>query len=290
MIVYPGLHLLSDGRIFHSGPDETTENFDVQAETWQFVDDTGFGVRGTPKGDFGSVMLPPGHERILIFGGRNPSTQEGTETAEIIDFADPVPAWSWASPMHFRRDHPDSVILPDGKVLVIGGGFDHDTPTYPSELFDPDTETWTVAATMKSQLRGYHSSALLLPDGRVISAGGNDPCPCPKTAEFYSPGYLFRGPRPVITSAPASVQYGQTFDVFTPDESVIDTVVFIRPGASTHSRNMSQRYVALAFTPGTGRLEATAPSNGNAAPPGYYLLFIVDNDGVPSEAVFVLVE
>ena len=156
-------------------------------------------------------------------------------------------------------------------------------------MFDPVTETWSVMASMKALVREYHSTAVLMPDGRVMMAGGNHPCPCAKTAEFYSPGYLFRGPRPVIDSAPVAVGYGQTFGVLTSSAPSIDTVVFLRLGSVTHSRNFSQRHVAMSFVGTPQEIHVTAPTDPDVAPPGYYMLFILD-DGVPSEAAFVLLE
>ena len=92
-----------------------------------------------------------------------------------------------------------------------------------------------------------------------------------------------------ITSVGTAVGYGQSFTIVTPDASSIDSTVLIRPSATTHSKNMSQRYVPLAFTKGANSLEAVAPSSNNIAPPGYYMLFIVDNDGVPSLAEYLRV-
>ncbi len=111
------------------------------------------------------------------------------------------------------------------------------------------------------------------------------------SAEFYKPGYFFRGPRPSITSAPATVGYGSTFSLDTVSAGSIASVVLIRGGAVTHSVNMGQRYTSLSFTvadPDT--LDVTVPANPNVAPPGYYMLFILDGDAVPSESVFVKVE
>jgi PKD repeat protein len=145
--------------------------------------------------------------------------------------------------------------------------------------------------------RLYHSNALLLPDATVLLAGGN---PTRGTferhLEIYSPAYLFKADgtaatRPVITSItpapPASVGYGATFQVQTPDASNIGSVALVRPGAPTHAFDMEQRHVKLAFTAGSGVLNVTTPPNGNIAPPGYYMLFILNSAGTPSIATFV---
>jgi hypothetical protein len=284
---YPTMHLLPDGRIFHSGPDADTDILDPVLQTWEYVDTTNFGQRSHGTGDFCSVMLPPGHQEIMILGGRDIATNQGTASTEIIDLAEPTPEWRSTNFMHFKRIHPNAVVLPDGSVFVAGGGSDEFTPTYPAESFDPQTESWTVVATMKGDHRLYHSSALLLPDGRVLWAGGTTP-EDNSTAEIYSPGYLFRGPRPAIELAPTVVSYGQVFSLGSLQALDIASVLLIRPGAVTHANNMSQRHVPMTFAnilP--SRLRVTAPSNPNVAPPGYYMLFIVDSDGVPSEARFI---
>ena len=172
--------------------------------------------------------------------------------------------------MHYGRQHANVIILPDGKVLIAGGideGRDlGDGNLIPiPEMFDPETETWTDMAPLGS-FRVYHSSAVLLPDGRVWWAGSNGN----PTAEVFSPPYLFQGPRPVIDAAPESVEYGETFNVGTLEAADIASVVFIRSGAATHSVNMTQRYVAASYTyVNSTEIEVTAPIEPNIAPPGY---------------------
>jgi hypothetical protein len=158
-------------------------------------------------------------------------------------------------------------------------------------MWSPTSETWTTMAAMHAP-RLYHGTALLLPDGRVVVGGGGrfDPVTLPTdqfTAEFYSPPYLFKGPRPVITSAPPVLQYGQGFTVQTPDASRIASVSLIRFGSTTHQINMAQRYLPLTFTADSNSLTITAPASSNLAPPGFYMLFIIDNLGVPSVAATV---
>jgi hypothetical protein len=134
--------------------------------------------------------------------------------------------------------------------------------------------------------RTYHSTAVLIPDGRVISSG-SDSGSQDQTYEIYSPPYLFNGARPTITSSPATLTYGQKFNIITPDASTITRVALVRPGATTHADDFDQRYVDLTFKVGTGGVQATAPANGNYAPPGYYMLVIVNSSGVPSVMPFL---
>jgi len=137
--------------------------------------------------------------------------------------------------------------------------------------------------------RLYHGVALLLPDARVLVSGGgrwpsNNQPTDQLSAEFFSPPYLFKGPRPAISSAPSQLVYGQNFTVQTPDATRIAKVSLIRFGAVTHSFNTGEYFIPLNFTVGTSSLTVTAPSSSNAAPPGNYMLFLVDTNGVPSLA------
>src|SRR4029077_17292617 len=179
--------------------------------------------------------------------------------------------------------------LADGTVLVTGGSRgteDPNTtpsnPAYARELWEPATRTWTQMASL-TKIRSYHSIALLLPDGRVLSAGGVFGG---GSAEIYSPPYLFRGSRPPLTSAPARITYGQSFFVGTPDATSISQVTFIALGSVTHGFNMGQHMSRLLFSQATGGLNVTAPSTPNTSPPGYYMLFILNSNGsgVPSVA------
>jgi hypothetical protein len=178
-------------------------------------------------------------------------------------------------------------------VLATGGGpttapTDTAHAILPAEVWSPATETWTTLAAMSGP-RLYHSEALLLPDARVLVLGGGrfDDVTVPTdqfNAEFFSPPYLFKGPRPVIASAPATLQLGGTFSVQTPDAARIASVSLIRLASVTHAINMAQRFVPLSFTAAAGSLTVTAPPDANVATPGNYMLFLVDTNGVPSVA------
>jgi hypothetical protein len=187
--------------------------------------------------------------------------------------------------MAIARRQFNLTILADGKLLASGGsggyGFDNaNLPVYASEMWDPATGQWSMMDSV-TVYRGYHSTALLLPDGRVLSAGGEL---TGASAEVYSPPYLFKGARPSITSAPTSVKYAQVFTVATPDAASITQVTWIRLGSVTHSFNQQQRLNHLQFVQATGALTITAPANANLAPPGYYMLFMLNGSGVPSIA------
>ena len=160
-----------------------------------------------------------------------------------------------------------------------------------AEIWDPETEFVTqVAEANESIYRGYHSTALLLPDGRVLVTGGDHDTGGFQNnlnAEIYSPAYLFKGPRPTITAAPAVAELGRTIYVETPDAADITKALWVAPGSVTHAQNWSQHANHLELTQVEGGMAITLPENENAAPLGYYMLFLVNNNGVPSVAEWV---
>ena len=242
-----------------------------------------FGDRDIGEGTYGSsAMYRDG--KILIMGGSDPATA----TAEVIDLNAATPSWRYVAPMASPRKQHVATILPDGKVLVVGGhsgpGKDNPAyPVYPAELWDPATETWTTLASMATY-RGYHSTAFVLPDGRVVSAGGED---VGANAEIFSPPYLFRGARPRIAAAPDRVSYGQTFSVSSPDAASVARVTLLRLPSITHGFDQNQRFAELAFTRGAGGLSVTAPTDPNLAPAGHYMLYLLNSAGVPSVAKII---
>ncbi len=278
--LYPIMFVAPNGKVFNAGPSPQTRYLDTSGTgAWTNVAITKFGASGKWRSYGPGVMYESG--KILLVGGGDPPTA----TAETIDLNAATPAWTSTGSMNFARRQHNAVALPDGKVFVIGGssagGFDTSTsPVAPTEMWDPATGQFTVMASI-AVYRGYHSTALLLPDGRVLSAGGNVGGP---NAQIYSPPYLFNGARPVISSAPASVSYGQSVLIGSPDAASITKVSFIRLGSATHTFDQSTRYMHLNFTQATGGLNVTMPANGNLAPPGYYMLFILNGAGVPSVA------
>ncbi|MBA3748939.1 MAG: DUF1929 domain-containing protein, partial [Solirubrobacterales bacterium] len=189
------------------------------------------------------------------------------------------------------RGMHNCVLLPDRTVLVSGGGLRGESradAVHEAELYDPVTNTFKLAARAQVN-RLYHSVALLLPDARVITAGSNpDRGDDELRLELYHPPYLFRGPRPVISDAPEQITYGAAFAIHTPQAERIRWAQLIRPMAVTHSCDTSQRVVELEFErDGLCHLRTRAPRNRCLAPPGWYMLFLTDTEGVPSVAHWV---
>ena len=262
-----------------------------------------------------SVLLPPlepaptAHEhdhpeppkpaptlsRVLVAGGPgNPGMPFNARTAEIIDMADATPVWRRIADMNSPRNNVNCVILPDGKVLfctgIDGYKWTPNTPSLQAEMFDPQSETWTPMASM-TVARQYHSVSVLLPDGRVLNTGSVSASGNLMSMEVYSPPYLFHGPGPRITAWPTSLAYGEEFTVESPDACRIDTACFIKTTTITHHTNTDQRYLRLLpMRHGHCELRMTSPANANLAPPGYYLLFLLDDCGVPSVGRFVRID
>jgi Domain of unknown function (DUF1929)/Bacterial Ig domain/Glyoxal oxidase N-terminus/Fibronectin type III domain len=290
---YPHAFVLPDGRVLVSSTTEApivSQVLNLSTQTWTAV--------GSGALDGGTaVMYQPG--KILKAGTSvDPDTavRQSFATTYVLDMTQPSPAWQTVSSMAFPRTYGTMVLLPDGNVFIEGGGrttaaTDLSGAVLQGEIWSPTTQKWTTVASMVTP-RLYHSTALLMPDGRVLVAGGgrfnsaSEPTDQP-SAEYYLPPYFFKGARPTITSAPSTVQFGQTISVQTPDAAQIGSVVLMRMGSVTHNFNMSQNYVPLTFQVVSGGLNAQAPANGNTAPPGYYMLFIVNTNGVPSVAAIV---
>jgi chitodextrinase len=285
---FPHMFVLPNGKVFAAASSENnivSRILDVAAQTWTNV--------GSDAIDGGaSVMYQPG--KVMKSGGAwDDGTGTPSPTAYVIDMTHPSPAWRQVGSMTLSRVTHNQTPLPDGNVLVTGGSTNANVSivsaaVYEAEMWSPTTETWKTMARMQVQ-RVYHSTALLMPDGRVLVGGGGrfDSGINQFSVEIYSPPYLFQGVRPAIASAPGTLQYASSFFVGTPDASRIASVSLIRLGSVTHAFNQNQRFMNLTFQPAAGGITIQAPQDGNYAPPGYYMLFLVDANGVPSIASFV---
>ena len=339
---YPYLHLLANGRVFQAQSgfkgsqqvDHLTRLFDPKTKTWPT--DPKLKETVYPHATGSSVLLSDG--TVLLIGGVDNSNTP-TEIAESIKpTATPSPSpnsplgWSKRESMKIPRTHHTATLLPDGKVLVTGGvscrgfnniaTFDDGIPECSGgearapELYNPQDDTWTTM-NAHSQVRGYHSVAALLPDGRVLVGGGGFPGAIGevddegdvimnftddsarlfghKNVEIFSPPYLFDAngdlaTRPQITSTPpASVTYGEQFTINTSNTGSQPTVSFVRLPSVTHGNNQDQRVVPVNPELVANGIRITVPSSSAELPPGYYMMFVL-NGSVPSVAAIIRVQ
>ncbi len=308
---YAHLFLLRDGRVFFSGGrmDDGSEQragiLDLNNSPVGFAPVISQ-VTPTMRNQSSSVLLPPAQSQqiMIIGGGPEDDRTSATGSTERIDLQAVNPAFALAMPMSLPRMHLNAVLLPDRTVFISGGAINHEEAgvapiaRLQAEIYHPETDTWQPAAAA-SVIREYHSIALLMPDGTVMTASGNPPpygnqvpwIEQPNEElkiEVFSPPYLFGGARPTITGAPTEWSYGQALLIQTPDAADILWAELIHPGVTTHAFDNAQRLVDLPITNAAGaQLSVTTPATAAVAPPGWYLLFLVNQQRVPSQASWI---
>ncbi|HEV3275535.1 MAG TPA: galactose oxidase-like domain-containing protein, partial [Terriglobia bacterium] len=308
---YPRVIVTTDGNVFEAGQELNNLSLNPNTNTWSTVTNASIWPRF-----YGSSVLLPGLTQVLSVGGGLTDTDSRVATNSVSIMNYPSGGWvdgcglnqpanttcvpvtsGGPAPMSIQRENLNLVLLPDGTVMAEGGGqgclaapctgsYKYSNPVLYPEDYDPVANTWTPWSSQQVQ-RTYHSTALLLPDGRVVSAGSDNGTQL-TTLEVFSPPYLSAGSRPTITSAPTSLSYGQQFTITTPNAASISLVALIKAESTTHATRFDARYVTLACTAGSGQLTCTAPASGNVAPPGYYMLDVLMN-GVPAVMPFVQV-
>jgi len=233
----------------------------------------------------------PVRQSIVMLGGE---VSAARNTAQWLDGFNPGAGWKPFPAWQRARFNSNTVILPDGSMLTIGGGAgtgQYDSPVYDVELYPrPATDasgSWrgVARATLSAT---YHSTAVLLPDATVLLSEDDREPMADHRGQVYSPPYLFKGARPVIRGlSTTEVGYGQTLNITT--DRAVTSAVLIAPGATTHANDMHQRAVKLPVTVSGTTLTATVPNSSGILPPGYYMLFVLDSSGIPSVSSFVRV-
>ena len=302
---YPFLAPRPDGQVELVGPDNKMDTMRTSGAGALTATRSRDGINRT-YGSFATYDIG----KVLVAGGG--SVTEGgqtavpTKTAKVVNVNGSTTSVSSTGSMSVGRRLFDLTALADGSVLATGGqsrsdgGFvDLVNPVFAAERWDPATGAWTVLSSA-SRVRQYHSAAALLPDGRVLTGGGGICADCmrsgylEKNIQYFSPPYLYKkdgsgalAARPVIDQAPTASGYAQPLRISSRHAGTIKKAGLVRLGAPTHGDDQGQRYVPLKFSVAGSTLTATAPATPNVAPPGYYMLFITNNAGVPSVAKIV---
>ncbi len=317
--LYPGVHWLPSGELFFTRTGwGSHEPLEEEAAMFRFSSPlsgvwTNIAAMNEPDRKEGcSVILIDDkgdnpHAQVFVAGGKK-GDQAAISTCEMIIFSDPenIDGWQTTAPMNFPRIGVSSVVLPDGRVMVVGGrntegrfdpSFDRNdsSPIFilRCEIYDPVSDTWAVTPPMQYP-RQYHSVALLLPDGRVFTSGGvdaslgDDEIGNQQDTEIYAPAYTLAEERPEIRSTPNETTYGSVVDIECERAASIVSICLVSPCTMSHHTDPSQRYVDLQFSTGLGdTLHARVPNSPDTAPPGYYMIFVVDDRRVPSTGKFI---
>ncbi len=278
--MFPRNFVAPDGRVF---------GFDSNGRMY-YVDTSGSGsvalgsqFTGPTGSDSSAAMFRPG--RILQFGGN-------ANTARVIDITSGTPVVTNTNSLSSQRRLVTATVLADGRVLATGGSTVWNEMTgvnYNAEIWNPTTGQWLVGPP-QAKARLYHSTAVLMPDASVLVAGGGAPGPQNNTnMEIYYPPYLYNSgggfaTRPVVETAPGTIDIGETFGVDIAGTGAISRVALIKTASVSHSWNTEQRFIELTFQQNGGQLSIQAPTRAGDAPPGYYLLFVLNAAGTPSIA------
>ena len=250
-----------------------------------------------------SVLLPPAQKQTLMVlgGGGVGQSDSATARTALIDVAAPDPHWIRGPDLARPTRYPITVLLPTDEVLVTGGsryyrGM-HGSDNRDTRIYHVATNSFSWAASSITG-RDYHSGGLLLPDGSVLTLGGNplfgnkedtEPQTFNQEIDLYFPPYMFRGARPGITAAPAILRRGHSYLIKISQASSIRYLRLMRPDNPTHVTDVNERSIAVPFTAANGDLRVTLPSNPDLIPPSYYMMFAVSSKGLPSAGYWVRV-
>jgi Tol biopolymer transport system component len=306
--LYPALHLLErdaadSTRLFYSGVYAVGTSPDAVPGIWDLDNNTYTPVPGLRQPEWtdqaASILLPPAQDQtVMVIGGGNLG-QIATDRVDLVDLRDPSPAFVPGPSISESKMFVLASILPDRTVIQAGGvdrhisGFNAEfhanaQARFSVQTYDPTTNQWTDRP-QPTVARAYHSEMVLLDDGRVALLGGQwAPGPGERRVEILEPWY-FNEARPTIDSAPAAISFGQSFDitVTVATGKPIAYVELVKPSTATHSLDPGHRLVDLDFSVSGNVITATPNFGGDLAPAGYYMLNVVDADGVPSVSTWV---
>ena len=291
--LYPSLHLLKDGRIAYTGAyygwtNRTTKPVifsPTSTSRVQVSDPSGLHDSTHRNAAMSALVGSADRQLAWVAGGGFPAVR----SSYFIDLNVSTPRIVAGPALPVAKGYVSISHLPDLTALETGGGGGTNSPVYEASILNPGTRRLAAVAP-PSVPRTYHSSSVTMPDGRVVTFGG-DPSgdsTFEVRIEIFSPPYLFKGTRPTVESAPTEVTYGGAYLVgASASDATLTSAVLMRPGSATHSLDANQRVLQLTTTPVADGVTVTLPTNTNLAPPGWYLLFINDSRGRPSIARWI---
>lgn len=310
---YPSLHLMADGRLFYSGSNSGYGSDTVgrtpgiwNVRTNRFSDVAGLRQPQMTETSSSVLLAPAQKQKVMILGGGEVGESPvSTARTDVIDLTQNRPRYRPGPDLPAPARYLSTVLLPDDSVLTTGGSSGYRGGAYQgrprsdlfnAQLYRPTTNRFERLAD-STVGRNYHSEAILLPDGRVITMGsdplydrtGRNPGTFEQRVEVFSPPYLFRGARPALTSGPASISRGGKAFFGTPSPRRIVAARLMRPSAVTHVTDVDQRSVAASVAAAPGGVTLTIPSGRGLVPSGWYMVFLVDDRGVPSAGRWVKV-
>ncbi|WP_128378675.1 kelch motif-containing protein [Streptomyces cavernae] len=304
---YPNISLMQDGRMFYSGanagygPDDVGRDPGIwDVKTNKFTKVTGMSDQKLLE-TAGTVLLPPAQDEkyMVIGGGGVGESRESSNKTRIIDLLADNPQFEDGPELEKGTRYPQASILPDDSVLISGGSEDYrgrgDSNIFQARLYDAKDNTMKRVADPLVG-RNYHSGSILLPDGRVMIFGSDSlyadkantkPGKFEQRIEIYTPPYLYQGSRPTLSGGPKTIARGESGTFKSEHASSIKSARLIRPSVSTHVTDIDQRSIALDVEKSADGVTLTVPENRNLVLPGWYMLFVTDDQGTPSEAQWV---
>ncbi|MGW1730741.1 galactose oxidase-like domain-containing protein [Streptomyces sp. NPDC001999] len=307
---YPAVFLLNDGKLFYSGSNAGYGPADIGRDPgiWDLATNRFKKIPGLSDADemetSATVRLPPAQdEKFMVIGGGGVGESErSSEKSRLVDLKDPEPEFKDGPSLDEGTRYPSAALLPDDSVLVTGGSGDYrgrgGSNILQARLYDAKTDSYKRVAD-PAVGRNYHSGSVLLPDGRVMIFGSDSlyadransrPGVFEQRIEIYTPPYLYRDSRPELTAGPKRMRRGGTGMFTTSRGSTITSAKLMRPSAVTHVTDTDQRSVDLRPARTAEGISVTVPKNRALVPSGWYMLFVTDAKGTPSEGTWVEIQ
>lgn len=304
---YPAIFLMDNGKLFYSGSNAGYGPADVGRKPgiWDLDTNKFQKIPGLSDADTmetsATVMLPPAQDQrfMVIGGGGVGESEKSSEKSRLVDLKDDKPEFKDGAALDKGTRYPSASLMPDDSVLVTGGAEDYrgrsGSNILEARMYDPKAGEYKRVADPQVG-RNYHSGSLLLPDGRVMIFGSDSlyadkantkPGVFEQRVEIYTPPYLFRDSKPALTDGPKSIEHGESGVFRTKDAESLKSAKLLRPSAVTHVTDVEQRSIALDMEKTADGIEVTVPKNKALVPAGWYMLFVTDDKGTPSEGKWV---